>query len=657
MLLAPTWRPLDYTPLTTPAPETWTMTPKLLPAFLLRAPVMTTLAVASLAAHGLAEVRLPHFLSDHMVLQRGAPVPIWGTGEPGEGVRVTFGGQQHSTRTGRDGRWSVELDALDASDQGRTLVVAGSSNSITIEDVLVGEVWLCSGQSNMVWTVDGAEGAEAAKASADDPRIRMFTGARVSTPEPQDDLEGEWLVATPRTVGGFSATAYYFGRDLLATLDVPIGLLNVSWGGSSVQAWTTMDALAKVPEAKRTLDEYATYSPQLNRPVDRLAGTDVDDSDWERASLPAMFKDIGHDIDGVIWFRREIEVPEGWGGKPLRLSLGNIDDQDHTYVNGELIGHTDGWQRDRSYLIPASGTERERLTLAVRVLDGSGPGGFGGEPSDMHLAIEGGRSQPLALSGEWRMRVGTTVNAPPAQHRPSYLYNGMLHPLRRYAIKGCIWYQGENNAIREPAVEYYGLFPAFIRDLRVQLGRPKLPFVFVQLPNFSRNGDTFWNYPIVRDAQLRAFQSLNHVGMAVTTDIGQADDIHPRNKLDVGRRLASWALARNYRIEEIIPTGPIYTEVSFRDSHALVRFETYGSDLAAKGGELGGFLIAGPDKVWHPATASFVDGAVSVTSPDVKQPVAVRYAWGNDPADATLVNAEGLPASPFRTDDWDPLER
>ena len=504
----------------------------------------------------------------------------------------------------------------------------------------------------MAWGVDGADGAEAAKADANDPRIRMFTGARRSTLEPQDDLPGAWVVATPETVGRFSATAYYFGRELLRELDVPVGLVNVSWGGSTVQAWTSFETLRTLPAAARTLEAFETYQRQLGELPEGLADADLDDSAWQAVELPAMFKDIGHDIDGTIWFRRRVTLPSAWRGQALTLELGPIDDEDHTYVQGTQVGNTNGWQRERRYTIPPALTADETLTLAVRVRDGSGPGGFHGAAESMRVFKEGEEVDAVALAGGWRARVGMTVETPADQHRPAHLFHGMLVPLRDYAIRGCIWYQGENNAIGQDSLEYYELFPAFIRDLRTQLGRPELPFGLVQLPNFAENDSTFWYYPIVRDAQLRAFRSLEHVGMAITTDVGDAQDIHPRNKLDVGRRLARWALSQVYAVDDRTPTGPIFERATFAAGEARVEFRTWGAELDVKGSALGGFEVAGVDRVFHPATARVAGTSVVLRSDAVPTPAAVRYAWGNDPADATLVNGDGLPASPFRTDDW-----
>ncbi|MFT4542936.1 MAG: sialate O-acetylesterase [Planctomycetota bacterium] len=603
--------------------------------------------VGSVSAH----VRLPQFFSSHMVLQRDSELSIWGFADPQEQVLLEFGDQKTTAAADAEGHWRVQLNAMPASTEGATLRVQGLENEIRLDDVLVGEVWLCSGQSNMVWSVNGADGAEEAKAQATDPRIRMFTGARISTPHPQTDLQGSWTVGTGESVGDFSAAAYYFGRELLSELDVPIGLINVSWGGSRVEAWTTLDTLRQTPAAKSNLETYQLYALDMAKALKSRSDPELDDREWETASLPAMFKDIGHDIDGIIWFRREVALPAKWRGKPLRLNLGGIDDEDHTYVQGVEVGNTNNWQAKRSYLIPASATSVQSLSLAVRVRDGSGPGGFHGAAEEMSLRPEGEEVPALPLSGEWRVQVATSVNPPADQHRPAHLFNGMLHPLIGSKVRGVIWYQGENNAIREEAVDYYELLPAFIQDLREQWGQPRLPFIQVQLPNFGRNGDAFWNYPIVRDAQLLTLHELPDVGLAITIDIGDAKDIHPRNKRDVGKRLAAWALAKTYGHKSVVASGPVMISVQLEASGARIGFETYGSKLKVRGDEqLGGFTLAGSDEIFHPAQARLDQGQVVLECAEVPEPVAVRYAWGNDPSDANLVNAAGLPASPFRSD-------
>ena len=618
------------------------------------APLRSLVCLILLSSASSAEVRLPHVFGDHMVLQRDEPVWIFGQAAPGEAVQLEFAQQSLRGQADDAGHFRLQLAAMPASATSRQLRLSGPENTIELEDVLVGDVWLCSGQSNMVWSVDGADGAEEARAQARDARIRMFTGELVSTPEPQQDLNGQWLVANADTVGSFSAVAYYFGRELLGELDIPIGLLNVSWGGSTVEAWTTVGTLETLPAARELLETNAEFSRDTGLATDLFAGPEVDDADWESVQLPASYKEIGHDIDGVIWFRRHQTLPPEWRGRELRLEMDDIDDEDHTYAQGVLVGNTNGWDAARDYLVPAACTTGETLTLAVRVRDGSGPGGFRGAAQAMRIGPADDPLARLPLAGEWRCRVSSTGNPLPEQHRPGYLYNGMLHPLLDCGLRGLIWYQGENNAIREAAVDYYELFPAFVRDLRAQFQRPELPFILVQLPNFARNGDEFWRYPVVRDAQLRAFRSLPELGMAITIDIGQADNIHPRNKLEVGRRLARWALSRTYGRRELVPTGPILRAAHFEGQEVRVEFESWGSELQARGGApLGGFELCGADEVFHPATARLADGVVLVRSVEVPAPIALRYAFVNDPADANLVNAQGLPASPFRTDDFD----
>ncbi len=614
----------------------------------------TLFACICLCSLATADVSTPNIFADHMVLQQGEPVTVWGSAAPGEKVLVTFADQRLSTTADETGEWRVELPAMPASSESRVLEVAGPENTLSFQDVLVGEVWLCSGQSNMAWRVNGADGAERAAEEAKDPRIRMFTGGQVSAPERQEDLPGSWVVASPETVGSFSATGYYFGRELLTKLDIPIGLINVSWGGSSVQAWTTMQTLRQLKSARRTLDEWAVYEEQARVSPALRVGPEVDDTSWEEVQLPGMFKDLGHDIDGIIWFRKSIAIPSDWRGSALIVELGGVDDEDHTYLQDAEIGHTNNWQALRKYRVAAEDAPTGEVTLTVRVRDGSGPGGFHGAAADMRIYPEGRESESLSLAGDWRLQVGSTINPPAHQHRPAHLYNGMIHPLRAYGLRGTIWYQGENNAIGENSVEYYELFPAFISDLRQQLARPSMPFILVQLPNFAENNSTFWQYPVVRDAQLRALQELDDVGMAITLDIGDPKDIHPRNKLDVGLRLARWALSQTYGQEGVTPMGPVFEQVELDDNNNYrILFDTFGGELAVRDGEeLSGFEVAGADRAFHPAKARIEKGYVLVECGALQTPQALRYAWANSPDEANLINTDGIPASPFRTDDW-----
>jgi sialate O-acetylesterase len=475
-----------------------------------RLPAFLTLLAVLLPAQALAEVTLPSVIGDHMMLQRDAEVRIWGWAEPGEAVTVTFAGQEAQAQADADGHWSVMLDAMPASAEGRGLVIQGE-NRIELTDILVGEVWVASGQSNMEWNVHNSANPQEEIANADHPGIRMWTARRTVAGEPQRDVPGQWQVCSPQTVGGFSAVGYYFARELYQRLDVPVGILHSSWGGTPSEAWTS---------------------------------------------------------------REKLEATDAAGPILERFDAGN----------------------------------------------------------------------------------GPAANHP---HAPAGLFNGMIAPILPYTIQGAIWYQGESNASR--AEQYASIFPAMIHDWREHWGQGEFPFLFVQLANFmaydDQPTDTDWSH--LRDAQLHTLRTVPHTGMATIIDIGEANDIHPRNKQDVGLRLALWALADTYG-EDVVKSGPVYIgavfdQVEGRDG-ITVGFRTYGSELALRDGETpSGFTIAGEDGQFVPALATHDPegdpGAVFVWSPDVPNPRHVRYAWKNNPEDANLVNEEGLPASPFRTDD------
>ncbi|MEQ8764683.1 MAG: sialate O-acetylesterase [Planctomycetota bacterium] len=602
------------------------------------------------AAHG--EVRVPAVLSDHMVLQADKPVSLWGWAEPGEEVVASIGHRERSTVADANGRWSLSLGSFTATHEPRDLRIRGRDNEVVIRDVLVGEVWLCSGQSNMVWRVQSSDGFEAAKRSADLPAIRMFTGALRSESEAQTDLPGTWQVCTPETVGDFSAVAFYFGRELQDRLGVPIGLVNVSWGGSTVEAWTRLSALVRCPEAERVLTERERYLAALNEDITASVGPDLDETAWKAAALPATFKDLGHeDLDGIVWFRRKVEIPEAWRGRALKISLGGIDDEDHTYFAGHQIGHTNNWQTPRTYDIPSEQSDVSSATLAIRVRDGSGPGGFNAAPSELFIEVDG-NDERLSLSGAWWYRVVSDLSPPGAQQIPAALSNGMIAPLEPLRFRGVLWYQGENNAFLGKAHEYGGLLTTLIRDWRSRFREPKLPFLVIQLPEFAENESGTWDYPRVREGQWEAYRALPETGLIVTLGLGDERDIHPRDKLGVGRRAARWARSQVY--DEVLPrSGPIFQGAEFlKDGRVRLHFETFGEKLKDQnGGELEGFRIAGTDRRFEPATAR-IEGpsTVMVWSANVKQPKSVRYAFENTPKNRDLETV--LPAAPFRTDRW-----
>jgi sialate O-acetylesterase len=640
-----------------------------------------------------ADVRVPSLIGDNMVLQQGRKDRVWGWARAGERVSVTFQGRTSRANADADGRWQVFIGPF-KSGGPFTLTVAGA-NTLTFKNVLVGDVWVCSGQSNMEWILQNAQGGPQDAAQADYPEIHLFTVQKKTSDKPLEDVQGHWVVTTPKEAAAFSAVGFYFGRELYRRLKIPLGLIHTSWGGTPAEAWTSRAALAADPSFKAILDRYdkeLADLPRLQREHARLlaewekqyavqdegnrgealgyADPAHDLAGWKRMSLPQLWESAGLDLDGSIWFRRDVEVPPSWAGRDLTLSLGPVDDFDTTYFNGTRVGSTgaetpNAWMTPRVYKIPGALVRAGRNVVAVRVFDRMGGGGFGGGPGVMSLAPAGARQgEAVSLDGAWAYKEESVVESkkvdysnypgpppgPENQNNPSVLYNAMLAPLTPYRIRGAIWYQGESNAGR--AYQYRALFPAMIRDWRAAWGEGDFPFYFVQLANWKARKidsiDSEWAE--LREAQLMTLKSTPHTGMAVAIDIGNPDDIHPRNKLDVGLRLARWALADVYgqKLEE---SGPLYDSKIVEGDRVRLRFKHAEGLKTSDAAAPVGFFIAGDDRKFHPAEARIEGATVVVWSRDVPRPFAVRYAWADNPA-ANLYNGDGLPASPFRTDDW-----
>ncbi|WP_166823227.1 sialate O-acetylesterase [Thalassoroseus pseudoceratinae] len=485
-----------------------------------------------------AEVKLAAIFSNHMVLQRDKPVPVWGWADAGAKVTVAFGDQKKSVTADKTGKWTVKLDPLEATETPQTLQVGSNRHDrlVKVTDVLVGEVWLGSGQSNMAMTVSRALDFESEKANADYPQIRMFKESSGGAAKPQADAKGGWVICSPKSVGSFSATLYFFGRELHRKLDVPIGLINSSVGGTPIESWVAADAQANVAELK---ESHAAA-------VKAYESFDVAKAQAQYEKALAQWK--------------------------TRATKAKAD--------GKKV-------------------PRRPTNLAERHQRRSGPGG---------------------------------------------LFNGKIAPLIPYAIRGAIWYQGEANSHAEKGSLYQYQLPLLVEDWRERWGE-EFPFAWVQLPNYERAGE---GWMLVREGMLKSLR-LPKTGMAITVDIGEANDIHPRNKQDVGRRLAFWALGDVYDFD-IVTSGPVPSGHEIKNGEVIVSFRHVGDGLRAKSGELKGFVIAGTDGQWKPATAKIRDNVVVVSHPEISSPVAVRYAWKANP-DGNLTNSAGLPASPFRISD------
>lgn len=485
-----------------------------------------------------ADVKMPALFGDHMVLQQGQPIPIWGWADPDEQVRVTLGGDVRTVTADADGRWKVLLGKLSAGGPHK-LEIQGN-NALTLNDVLIGEVWVCSGQSNMQWDVSRSNDSDLEIASAKYPNIRLITVPQVGTQEPQDDFKGKWELCSPETVPSFSAVGYFFGRQLYQTLDVPIGLIDNSWGGSSAEAWVRRDLL----------EADAQYNPLMER--------------WEKTEST-----YDHD-KAVANFKEKLAA---WKTKKEA---------------GEKVG---------------------RQPRAPR--------------------------NPLT-----------------DQHRPGNLYNGVLKPVIGYGIRGAIWYQGESNAGR--AYQYRNLFPLMIQNWRDEWGQGDFPFYWVQLADFRNEvpgpADSAWAE--LREAQTMTMSKLPNTGEAVILNLGESSDIHPKNKQDVAKRLARWALAHDYGMD-IVYRSPIYKSMETDGNKIVLTFDHVGGGLDTFDvPKLIGFTIAGEDQKFVPATAKIIGkNQIEVTSDQIEAPAAVRYAWADNPV-CNVQNLEGLPLTPFRTDDW-----
>jgi len=518
-------------------------------------------------------------------------------------------------------------------------------------------------------------------AAADYPRMRLFTVERAYAPEPRDDCAGAWRPCSPERVGSFSAVGYYFGRSLHQELDLPVGLICAAWGGTPAEAWTSRSGLDGLPFLAHALAEVDALRADPHafdddyeaamlswREQSRLLDPGLrerwmreifDDTGWKTLHVPGVWtgEDLA-DFDGAVWFRRTIELPKSWAGRNLTLELGPIDDWDQTWFNGLSIGaHDSGvrWQTPRIYPVPGDVVRKGKNTIAVRIIDAGGAGGFRGASDQLKLAPSEGDEPSLPLAGEWRCAIGASGRELPPHPRkkafharsPTALYNGMIAPLAPYALRGAIWYQGESNRY-DPAA-YRTLFPAMIESWRHSWDRGAFPFYYVQIAPFEyrHHGEPPSDATAeLREAQLMALRTPN-TGMAVTLDVGNPRDIHPRNKKPVGQRLARWALAKTYG-RDLVYSGPLYKSMQAEGRRLRLFFDHIGSGLSPVEHELAHFEIAGASGTFVDAHAEIDGDSVVVWSEQVDKPAAARYAWSDAPT-ASLFNKEGLPASPFQT--------
>ncbi|GEP88696.1 sialate O-acetylesterase [Chitinophaga terrae (ex Kim and Jung 2007)] len=634
------------------------------------------LSASLLQAAAFANVRLPNIFGDNMVLQRDKPIPVWGWADKNEKVTVQFNNQTKTVKADKNGQWKVELAPVAAGSGSYTLTVKGN-NSITLHDIVMGDVWICSGQSNMEWPVSRVFNATNEIAQSANPNIRHFYLPKDVSATPKDDVKpSAWKPASPDNTGEFTAVGYFFAKALNEQLHVPIGLVHTSWGGTMVETWISREGMAN----SSTFSELMKRTPVLNldslngairdkliRKITTLQGklpdattaaafkdAGLNDQSWPKMSLPGYWETKQlKDFDGVVWYRKTVNIPAEDAGKGATLSLGAIDDNDVTYINGVQVGSTNDYSAQRVYKVPAGILKAGENVIAIKVTDNAGNGGVYGQKDDLFLEING-RKQPLA--GEWGFQVAAVSPGASSLGPNSYpclLYNAMIHPILQLGIKGAIWYQGETNAGR--AYEYRQSFPLMIQDWRKLWKQGDFPFYFVQLASFNAsngNSKVGSSWAELREAQTLTLQ-LPNTGMAVITDIGEPTDIHPRNKQDVGKRLAAIALNDTYKMAQV-SAGPTYQSMAVNGNKVTITYTNVGGGLKVndKYGYIRGFEVAGADQQFHYAKAYLDGNKVVVYSDEVASPVAVRFGWADNNLEDNLFNQEGFPAAPFRTDNW-----
>lgn len=646
------------------------------------------LAVAVSPAFLQARVTLPGIFTDNMVLQRNDTITLFGTADKGKRVTVKAGWGKNVTTTAdaASGKWSVKLATADAG--GPYTISVSDGKELKLKNVMLGEVWFCSGQSNMEMPLAGwgkIKDYEKEIAAADYPDIRLYLVKQATSVVPIDKIEsplGGWRECSPETVPEFSALAYFFARNLWQQLDVPVGVVASTWGGTPAEAWTSAETLKEVygySEKMAALEatgfdrdaimanyqsDLAAWKASVHK-IDKgydadgnelWIAEDLDDADWSEMNVPCYIEQAGLPaFDGVVWFRRTTDVPQEWAGKQLYLDLGAIDDEDIVYWNGIKVAEGSGYNWQRHYTVPANLVKAGRNVITVRDFDTGGEGGLTG-PADA-MALHRGGEQVISLAGAWKYRVGCSLTdmpavpmSPESSSYPTTLFNAMVNPWLQYRFKGAIWYQGEANVGR--ANEYETLFKSLIFDWRKHFGDDDMPFYFVQLANYLQRLDVQpeSQWAALREAQACAL-GIENTGMMVNIDLGEAGDIHPKNKQEVGRRLSALALAYTYGLD-IPAEAPVYEGYEVTGDRVRVSFTMPSNgEPFEQSQEVKGFVIAGPDRVFHKAQA-YTDGdCVVVYSPEVAMPVAVRYGWADNP-ECTLSTKSGFHVAPFRTDNW-----
>lgn len=640
-----------------------------------------TLFLACMAALAQAKVTLPSFFTDNMVIQQNSRLTLMGKAKAGKQVtaKVSWDREKYTAKAAADGSFKIEVATPSAG--GPFQITVSDGEKLTLNNVMAGEVWFCSGQSNMEMPVAGwgkVMNYEQEVADANYPSIRLLQVKKTVAFSPQEDVAmnmGGWQECSPTTVPEFSSVAYFYARQLWKELNVPIGVIDCTWGGTPAEAWTSYETLKQVMGFEEKMARMADagfereklielYHQELNEWLHQFDARDAGmkegtpqwisalqtGKEWKQMELPAYWESRGLNFDGIVWFQKEVEIPAEWAGKEVVLSLGMVDDDDVTYYNGKEIGRSSGCSTPRHYKIPAASVKAGKGIITVRAIDYGGEGGIHGDAQNLFIEANG---KKIPLAGNWNYHLGASMEGVssrplspegtgwPTSCYPTALYNAMVHPFTAFPIKGAIWYQGENNVGQDE--QYRVLFQSMITDWR-KAWKQDFPFYFVQLANYLKpeavQPDSRW--AALRDAQAHSLH-LPHTGMACAIDLGEAYDIHPKNKQEVGRRLAQAALADTYQKG----TYEVPTCLGYRISGRTLIL-SFDKEVTAKGGAPKGFILAGPDGNYHPAQATIRGKEVILQSDRIEIPTAARYAWADNPA-CNLYGKSGLPVPPFRT--------
>lgn len=640
-----------------------------------------TLLALCVTAFTQAKVTLPSFFTDNMVIQQNSLLTLPGEAKAGKQVtvKVSWNNKKYTAKAATDGKFKIEVPTPSAG--GPYQIVISDGEKLTLNNVMAGEVWFCSGQSNMEMPVAGwgkVMNYEQEIADANYPSIRLLQVKKTVSFVPRENVEinmGGWQECSPTTVPEFSSVAYFYARKLWKELNVPVGVIDCTWGGTPAESWTSYETLKHVMGFEQKMNRMADAGFEIGKLIELyhlemdewLEQFDAKDAglkngvpqwtsalqtgkEWKQMELPAYWESRGLDFDGTVWFQKEVEIPADWAGKEILLNLAMIDDDDITYFNGKEIGKTSGCNTMRTYKVPAELVKAGKGIITIRAIDYGGSGGMHGEPQQLFME-RGGKK--ISLAGNWNYHTGVSMaGAPsrplspegegwPASCYPTVLYNGMVHPLTVFPIKGAIWYQGENNVGHDE--QYRVLFQSMITDWR-KAWKQDFPFYFVQLANFLKPEEVQPNsqWAALRDAQAHALH-LPNTGMACAIDLGEAYDIHPKNKQEVGRRLAQAALARTYGKG----TYEVPAFLGYRISGRTLIL-SFDQEVVVKDGAPKGFILAGQDGKYVPAQATIQGKEVILQSDQVEIPTAARYAWADNPI-CNLYGKSGLPVPPFRT--------